>query len=106
MIAKAKTPRAAYCFLLTPCLAYAGLTWLRANGLADMHADATRVELEPVTGRTHQLRVHLAAIGHPILGDALYGGRPAARLMLHACMLRFIHPHSGTALSLHSETPF
>lgn len=37
-------------------------------------SDVTRVELEPVTGRTHQLRVHMAAIGHPILGDRLYGG--------------------------------
>lgn len=40
----------------------------------DADTDASRVELEPVTGRTHQLRVHMAAIGHPILGDALYGG--------------------------------
>ncbi|OGS90507.1 MAG: RNA pseudouridine synthase [Gallionellales bacterium GWA2_60_18] len=81
------------------------LTRYRLLGYDDA-TDTSRLELEPVTGRTHQLRVHLAAIGHPILGDALYGGRPAARLMLHACMLRFIHPHSGTALSLHSETPF
>ena len=47
----------------------------------------TRLELEPVTGRTHQLRVHLQAIGHPIVGDMLYGGEPAPRLMLHACRL-------------------
>src|SRR3989338_4479688 len=106
MIAKAKTPRTAYCFLLTPCLAYAGLTWLRANGLADMHADATRVELEPVTGRTHQLRVHLAAIGHPIAGDALYGGSPPGRLLLHACSLSFAHPLSGEPLTTVCEPPF
>ena len=49
----------------------------------------TRVELEPVTGRTHQLRVHMLALGHPIVGDALYGGGQQAdeRLCLHACAL-------------------
>ncbi len=67
----------------------------------------TRVELEPVTGRTHQLRVHLAAIGHPILGDALYGGEGGAeRLLLHASALSFVHPLSGEPLSLASEPPF
>ena len=79
---------------------------LRANGLADMHADATRVELEPVTGRTHQLRVHLAAIGHPIAGDALYGGSPPGRLLLHACSLSFAHPLSGEPLTTVCEPPF
>jgi len=74
--------------------------------------DATRIELEPVTGRTHQLRVHLAAIGHPIAGDVLYGGNalyhgpPAARLMLHASALSFVHPVSGEVLELHSAPPF
>lgn len=68
--------------------------------------DSTRVELEPVTGRTHQLRLHMAAIGHPILGDALYGGRAAERLMLHACSLCFIHPANGTLLNLQSAPPF
>src|SRR4029453_13725751 len=54
--------------------------------------DTTRLALEPVTGRTHQLRVHLQAIGHPILGDALYAPPAvqalAPRLLLHACLLR------------------
>lgn len=64
--------------------------------------DRARVELEPVTGRSHQLRLHLAAIGHPILGDALYGdAHSAPRLLLHACSLRFNHPQSGE--SLHFE---
>lgn len=69
----------------------------------------TRVVLEPVTGRTHQLRVHLAAIGHPILGDALYAGEAdgrVERLLLHASMLSFIHPCSGEPLSLASDPPF
>lgn len=72
----------------------------------DANADTCRVELEPVTGRTHQLRVHMAAIGHPILGDVLYSGAAADRLMLHACMLRFVHPASGTPLNFHSAPPF
>jgi 23S rRNA pseudouridine1911/1915/1917 synthase len=53
---------------------------------------ATLVELEPVTGRTNQLRIHCASIGHPILGDRLYGGPPAARLCLHASRIEFHHP--------------
>lgn len=62
--------------------------------------DSTRVELEPVTGRTHQLRVHMAAIGHPILGDALYGNTASApRLLLHASRLEFSHPSTGDLLN-------
>lgn len=72
----------------------------------DANADVTRVELEPVTGRTHQLRVHLAASGHPIVGDALYGGVGAERLMLHAAWLGFEHPRTGERLELVSEAPF
>jgi tRNA pseudouridine32 synthase/23S rRNA pseudouridine746 synthase len=70
-------------------------------------ADTTRVELEPVTGRTHQLRVHMAAIGHPILGDALYGdSRSAPRLLLHAAKLEFSHPLTGKPMHFASEPPF
>jgi len=68
-----------------------------------------RVELEPVTGRTHQLRVHMAAIGHPILGDALYGGEAsggAPRLLLHASALSFAHPHSEKRLNFECAPPF
>lgn len=72
----------------------------------DEATDTSRLELEPVTGRSHQLRVHLAAIGHPILGDALYDGRQAARLMLHATVLTLPHPLDGTRLSLRCEAPF
>lgn len=64
----------------------------------DAASTTSRVELEPVTGRSHQLRVHLAAIGHPILGDELYGGEyreQASRLLLHAIRLAFPHPESG-----------
>lgn len=62
----------------------------------DEKSYTSRVALEPITGRTHQLRVHLAAIRHPILGDALYGNPTTApRLLLHAIEMRFAHPLSG-----------
>ena len=75
----------------------------------DAEADSSRVELEPVTGRTHQLRVHMAAIGHPIVGDALYGGEArgsAQRLQLHARLLSLAHPVSAVPLTLVCEPPF
>lgn len=69
--------------------------------------DRTRIELEPVTGRSHQLRVHLLAIGHPIVGDALYGPPGAAgRLMLHATQLGFDHPLSGEPMRFASTPAF
>jgi tRNA pseudouridine32 synthase / 23S rRNA pseudouridine746 synthase len=72
--------------------------------------DSTRVALEPVTGRTHQLRVHLLAIGHPILGDPLYAPGEvqarAPRLLLHATRLALAHPASGDALVFDSPAPF
>lgn len=70
-------------------------------------AGTSRLELQPVTGRTHQLRVHLSAVGHPILGDALYGqGASAPRLLLHASVLEFMHPVSCKALRFISTVPF
>ncbi len=60
------------------------------------------------TGRTHQIRVHMAAIGHPLVGDAVYGGRPTAgleRQALHACRLAFEHPVTGQALEFLSPMP-
>jgi 23S rRNA (cytosine1962-C5)-methyltransferase len=57
------------------------------------------IEAVPLTGRTHQIRVHASEHGFPILGDALYGGAPAARLCLHAAELRFEHPVTGWPLS-------
>jgi tRNA pseudouridine32 synthase/23S rRNA pseudouridine746 synthase len=68
---------------------------------------ATRVELEPLTGRTHQLRVHMQALGHPILGDALYGsGQAAQRLLLHAQSLAFAHPVTGETVKFDCAPPF
>ena len=72
--------------------------------------DRTRVQLAPLTGRTHQLRVHMAWLGHPILGDNLYapGDALAAsdRLCLHAETLEFRHPVGGKAMKFNSEAPF
>ena len=72
--------------------------------------ETTRLALEPVTGRSHQLRVHLQAIGHPILGDTLYAppqwARRAPRLLLHACALALAHPATGEPLAFTSAVPF
>ncbi|MDN5567494.1 MAG: pseudouridine synthase [Paracoccus sp. (in: a-proteobacteria)] len=76
---------------------------MRHNGLE------TRVRLMPITGRSHQLRVHMAESGHPILGDPLYATGAAAdfpRLMLHAETLRFRHPDSGIHHSFSAPVPF
>lgn len=75
----------------------------------DAATNSSRVALEPLTGRTHQLRVHMLAIGHPIAGDTLYGGAAGdstERLMLHAHTLDFIHPVSGKRMQLVAPLPF
>jgi tRNA pseudouridine32 synthase/23S rRNA pseudouridine746 synthase len=73
----------------------------------DSEGAYSRVELVPITGRTHQLRLHLAAIGHPIIGDSLYGDATGApRLMLHASTLEFAHPDSMTPMHLYCDPEF
>lgn len=76
----------------------------------DRSAPVTRVLLAPVTGRSHQLRVHLAALGHPILGDALYAPpaiqQRANRLLLHASRLGFVHPLTGQNIEFSLPVPF
>jgi tRNA pseudouridine32 synthase/23S rRNA pseudouridine746 synthase len=72
-------------------------------------AGTTRVRLYPHTGRSHQLRVHMAAIGHPILGDPFYADGPARnfpRLMLHSESLRIRHPDGGVGMSFTAKAPF
>lgn len=85
------------------------LTRYRVLG-RDADRGLSRVELEPVTGRSHQLRVHMLAVGHPIAGDPLYGDATVQqaypRLMLHACRIDMPHPISGESLSLSSPAPF
>ena len=72
--------------------------------------NTTRLELIPVTGRTHQIRVHLQTLGHAILGDRLYAAdlvrEKSQRLLLHSTFLSFEHPVNGDLLSIHSEVPF
>jgi len=73
----------------------------------DVAARTTALELEPVTGRSHQLRVHLLAIGHAIVGDMLYApALPAPRLLLHASALSLAHPVDARALNFSSAVPF
>jgi len=76
----------------------------------DTATHTTRLALTPLTGRSHQLRVHLMAIGHPILGDELYASpeahAAAPRLLLHACRLALPHPVTGAAFAVESAVPF
>jgi tRNA pseudouridine32 synthase/23S rRNA pseudouridine746 synthase len=73
----------------------------------DRAPGVTRVELRPLTGRSHQLRVHLAALGHPILGDALYGDAASAdRLQLHARAFTVRHPDGGVPTTFAAALPF
>lgn len=65
----------------------------------------TLLEVRPRTGRTHQIRVQLAALGHPLVGDTLYGGPPGPRPLLHAHQLEFRHPKTGKKLVFKAKTP-
>mgnify|MGYP002629140411 CR=1 FL=1 len=70
---------------------------------------ATRVRLTPHTGRSHQLRVHMLVLGHPILGDPFYAkgeARDAPRLMLHSESLRLRHPDGGVSMTFKAKVPF
>lgn len=83
------------------------LTYFR---VLERNQHQTRVELTPVTGRSHQLRVHMLWLGHPILGDKFYGTecgrRSVDRLQLHAGSLAFRHPTSGIELYFEVQCPF
>lgn len=71
--------------------------------------EETRVRLLPKTGRSHQLRVHMLALGHPILGDPFYASgvaRDHPRLMLHAEELRLRHPDGGKGIKIRAKSPF
>ena len=76
----------------------------------DRENNHTRVALFPITGRSHQLRVHLAEIGHAILGCEFYADETvkhaAPRLLLHACELTFSHPETNISVTMKSPAPF
>lgn len=76
----------------------------------DKNNNATRVILSPITGRTHQLRLHMQSINHAILGDELYAKEEAIkkspRLLLHACNLCFQHPVTNALIKINSEPEF
>ncbi|WP_337843104.1 RluA family pseudouridine synthase [Rheinheimera sp.] len=76
----------------------------------EKNADSSRVLLKPVTGRSHQLRVHMQWLGHPILGDKFYaseqGYQKAERLLLHAFSLAFVHPVTANELYFEASCPF
>jgi tRNA pseudouridine32 synthase/23S rRNA pseudouridine746 synthase len=76
----------------------------------EQFADRTRLEVEPITGRSHQIRLHLATLGHPILGDPLYADDATLargpRLLLHATGLACAHPTDGRPVAWHSACPF
>jgi tRNA pseudouridine32 synthase / 23S rRNA pseudouridine746 synthase len=76
----------------------------------DCDSDASRLELEPLTGRSHQLRVHLQSLGHAILGDSLYATPEvqarSPRLLLHATALQLVHPFTGELVAWSSTAPF
>jgi len=88
------------------------LSSLRGGRGADaaIHTQCSRVQLKPLTGRSHQLRVHMAALGHPILGDRFYAPKEARdgldRLYLHAHSLTLHHPKDGARLTFTDPCPF
>lgn len=68
-------------------------------------ADTSLIEVHLETGRTHQIRVHMMSIDHPVVGDTMYGGRPSGRLWLHATALSLTHPLTGEELTVTSPLP-
>jgi tRNA pseudouridine32 synthase/23S rRNA pseudouridine746 synthase len=78
--------------------------------LIETNTTGSRLEIRPITGRSHQIRLHLATIGHPILGDPLYANQAAFaaadRLLLHARDLQLAHPDTGQTISWQSACPF
>ena len=83
------------------------LTRYICSNKKSVYKNSTIVWLMPYTGRSHQLRVHMAALGHPILGDELYGrADSSSRLMLHATDLKLQHPITKEHLAIHCPAPF
>ncbi len=78
--------------------------------VTDTKTEKTRISLHPVTGRSHQLRLHMLCLGHPIIGDQLYASdevfQQSQRLHLHACSLKFREPTGGSWVEFKSPCPF
>ena len=91
-----------------------GLTVVSADGKDALthwqalshHEGKTLLQVQPITGRTHQIRAHLRHLGHPIVGDKLYGGSKHDRMCLHMYKLMFVHPHTGKQLCFEAECDF
>lgn len=102
-LAKGEFPRFKVCY-------ESGKTAQSEYQVLEAHDQMTRVQFKPLTGRTHQLRIHSQAFGHPILGCDLYGTNAtherSNRLMLHASTLVFTHPVSGQTMSVEAPCPF
>ncbi|MFK8018718.1 MAG: RluA family pseudouridine synthase [Pseudomonadales bacterium] len=91
----------------------AALTYYRVDSrisYGPQYSDASRLTLFPDTGRSHQLRIHMRCLGHPLLGCDLYGNEhsysQSSRLLLHATRLEFIHPASGENFVIEHQAPF
>lgn len=72
----------------------------------DLFNDKSKLSVEISSGRTHQIRVHLAYIGHPVIGDTLYGGSSAKRMMLHFKTIKFMHPRTKKQMVVSVDEPF
>lgn len=96
-------------YKISPELGKPSLTHYQLLGY-ESDRDLSRLLLSPVTGRSHQLRVHLLSLGHPIIGDTLYGDAAnqalSARLCLHAATIEFCHPAQGQLMRFTSIAPF
>ncbi len=97
-IAETRFAVAAVCDRRQPCLQKESAT------VADRRYNV--IEATPLTGKTHQIRVHAAESGFPILGDTLYGGTPAARVFLHAAEISFAHPATGEPVTFRAPANF
>ena len=84
--------------------------WKATEHFEIQGSPVTRVELTPITGRSHQLRVHMQYLGHPIVGDTLYATPEQQQLMprlcLHAERLSFLHPETEQMVEFHCPVPF
>lgn len=85
------------------CLGQGGVEELASNSL---RVQVRAIEAEPLTGRTHQVRVHAAESGCPVLGDTLYGGSSFHRVCLHAAELELLHPETGSAIRFRASVDF